>query len=66
MASTDFQVSDCGSICIVTPLTAEAEDWLEASVISDDTQYWGPGVVVEPRYLEDLIEGILSDGLTVS
>jgi hypothetical protein len=32
MASTDFDVSDAGSICIVTPMTEAAQDWLDANV----------------------------------
>jgi hypothetical protein len=66
MASTDFDVSDAGSICIVTPMTEAAQDWLDANVTNDETQYWGPGIVVEPRYLENLVNGIIGDGLTVS
>lgn len=66
MPSTDFHVSDAGSICIVTPMTSEAEDWLDANVIGDETQFWGSGIIVEPRYLESLCEGIIGDGLTVS
>jgi hypothetical protein len=34
-------------------------------VDSPETQFWGEAIVIEPRYLEPIIEGILADGLVL-
>lgn len=60
----DFLVADHGSICILTPLSPDAETWVEEH-IPDDAQTWGPkGIVVEPRYLPDILQGIDEAGLS--
>ena len=60
----DVVVDWHGSIVIVRPKTPEARAWIGQHV-SDDCQYWCGGVVVEPRYLDDLVVGMQADGLTV-
>ena len=63
--TSDFSVSNLhGSICILTPLSDAASEWLDEN-LDPDHQTWGRGVVVEPRYLEDLVAGIAGDGLTI-
>ena len=65
--STDFNVLNAGSVIILTPLTEQADAWVEEKVgINDETQFWGPkGIVIEPRYIKDIIEGILEDDLNL-
>jgi hypothetical protein len=61
----DFTFENHGTICILTPLTDEAEQWVKSYV--DDTgfqPYW-PAVVMEPRYADDVLQGIADDGLMV-
>ena len=62
---THFQVLNCGTICVLTPLTPEADAWVEENVgINDETQFWGKkGIVVEHRYIQPIIEGLLNDKL---
>ena len=60
----DFTLSDQGSICILTPIGEAGETWLSEN-IGDDAMRWGAGVVIEHRYVDDIIEGIQNDGLTV-
>lgn len=60
----DVTVVNHGSIVIVRPKTAEARQWIEDHV-SDDAQWFG-GIVVEPRYLDDLLQGMMADGLVVA
>jgi hypothetical protein len=52
------------SIFLVRPLTAAASDWIETNV-SEDRQYFGNSLVVEPRYVVDLVEGMREAGLAV-
>jgi hypothetical protein len=63
----DFQVLNANSIFILTPLTDAADSWVEERVsLTEETQYWGKkGIVIEHRYISDIIEGILNDGLTM-
>lgn len=61
---TDIMVQNHGSIVLVYPVSSEAREWIEQNV-SDESQWFGGGLVVEPRYVENLIQGMLNDGLVV-
>ena len=62
----DVSIANHGSIVLITPLTPEAEDWIEQNIGSgDEIQYVGKAVVAEPRYVADIISGMQADGLTV-
>ena len=61
----DFTITNHGSIVIIEPLTEAAIDWV-AEHIPEDAQRWGrAGVVVEPRYVGDIVAGIEADGLEI-
>ncbi len=62
---TDFTVLNAGSIFILNPITEKADAWVKEKVgINDETQFWGQkGIVIEHRYIQPIIEGILEDGL---
>lgn len=62
----DFSLLDGGSICLLRPLTDAARAWVEEH-IGEDSGYhpnW-PEVVIERRYVEDILEGVAGDGLAV-
>ena len=62
----DFRVKNEGSLFLVSPVTIEAAKWLEEHCPQDDDhQYWAGSLVVEHRYISDLVEGIENDGLGV-
>lgn len=65
--STDFTVLNAGSIFILNPITEQADSWVKEKVgINDETQFWGQkGIVIEHRYIKDIIEGILEDDLSL-
>lgn len=65
-ADPDVTILDHGSIVILQPNTPEAVDWLEENIGEDNgyQPYW-PKVIVEPRYVDAVIDGMQSDGLTV-
>jgi hypothetical protein len=63
-AEADFEVENQGSIFLLRPNTPAAEQWLDDN-ISDDRQSFGKAVVVEHRYIADIVQGIQNDGLTV-
>ena len=63
--TTDITLADHGSVFLVSPHTPAAEEWLDDHV-DPEAQRWGRnGIVVEPRYVEALTEGIVADGLSV-
>jgi hypothetical protein len=61
---SDFSVRNEGNIFLLTPNTPDAREWIEAH-IPDDAQHFGVAVVVEHRYIADIVAGIQSDGLAV-
>ena len=64
----DFSFQNHGSICILTPLTPAAKDWFSEHLPVDNpqTQFWAGGIVIEPRYVPDIVSGIQSGGLSVA
>lgn len=60
----DFIVSDEGSIFILMPLTPAAREWV-ADFLPQDPMRWAGGVVVEHRYISDIVSGARRDGLVV-
>ncbi|MEE8482807.1 MAG: hypothetical protein V3S12_05590 [Acidiferrobacterales bacterium] len=64
-AKPDFHFFNHGSICTLTAATDDAKLWADEH-LPDDRQIWGAfGSVIEPRYVDDIITGIMADGLTV-
>ena len=60
----DFDFANHGSICLITPRTPAAHDWADAFL--DEHLTWGQcSVVIEPRYVEDIIRAIIEDGMTI-
>ena len=62
---SDVHVIDHGSITIFLP-TSDAGRERVANHIGSDAMRWAGGVVVEPRYLADIIDGAQAEGLVVS
>lgn len=62
---SDFLFTNHGSICILTPLSEAARVWT-VEFIPSEAQTWGDGIVIEPRYAQDILDGVLNDGLTVA
>lgn len=64
-ASPDFIISDHGSAAMLTPRTDEARDWINATLEPEPWQWLGGGVAIEPRYLPQIVEGLIEEGYTV-
>lgn len=58
-------VENHGTIALVRPLDSTAREWLEEHTL-EEAQWFGGALVVEPRYLENLIDGFTADGGEVS
>ena len=59
----DFGVQDEGTICILNLYSQAAKDWAEEH-LPEDRMTWCGGVVVEHRYISDIVDGMLAEGLT--
>ena len=60
----DFRIENHGSICLVHPLNASGRAWMEENIgATNGFQPYFPTVVIEPRYLADILAGIRADRL---
>jgi hypothetical protein len=62
----DFIVENYGSIFLLRPQNGQAIAWVNEHIGADNgfQPYW-PTVVIEHRYIADIVAGIQSDGLAV-
>lgn len=65
MAKPDFFVRNEKTIYLLEPLTDAGREWVREH-LPEDATYWGDSVVVEWRYIRDIVDGIRRDGLKVS
>lgn len=65
MSDRDFTIAGEGTVFVLTPHTKEARDWI-VERISDEHQVWSGGIVVEHRYILDIVDGIRNDGLSIN
>ena len=61
----DIRVQHEGSLALFHMTSGAGERWVKEHVETEETQYWGGALVVEHRYVHDLIEGMRADGLCV-
>jgi hypothetical protein len=62
---SDFIYQHEGTIGLLFPITDAARAWVDEH-ISDDAQWFGHALVIAWRYVDPIIEGIVSDGLEVA
>jgi hypothetical protein len=63
--ASDFQVESHNSVVLIRPLTDAAREWLDEHCPKDgEHTYYAGALVVEPRYLNDLLIRMDNDGLT--
>ena len=63
-AGVDFRIRNEGSIVLLKPISDAAREWVSEH-IPEDAQEWAGAVVVEPRYIADILAGIQDSGLEV-
>jgi hypothetical protein len=63
----DFKLENHGSVFLLRPLNSVAKDWMDEHLPMDspETQFWGSAIVIEPRYIAPIVDGILADGLVL-
>ena len=60
----DFWVLVQGTIGLVRPLTRGANEWIREHV-PHQSQWFGPALVLEQRYIAELLKHMVNDGLRV-
>ena len=60
----DFIVECHGSIFLLRPLTLAASSWIEEN-LPQDRMTFGVAVIVEHRYIADIVRAALADGLEI-
>jgi hypothetical protein len=66
VSQVDFLLEDHGSIFLLSPQTDSACTWIDKHISREGFQPYWPVVVIEHRYISDIVEGIQNDGLVVS
>jgi hypothetical protein len=61
-AKVDFQVVDHGTLFLLYPNTRRARRWVKENLPQDHMRY-ADASVVEPRYINDITDGIRADDL---
>jgi len=61
----DFFVENHGTVLLLRPLTPAANSWVKENLPEDHLTFAG-AVVVEHRYIADIVAGAQADGLEVA
>jgi hypothetical protein len=61
----DAKVENLGSICILQPLSSAGKAWTDENLAVESWQMTGGGIAIEPRMVQDIIDGMEAAGLTV-
>jgi len=67
VSDPDFTLENHGSLFLLRPLNSSAKEWMQEHLPVDnpETQFWGDAIVVEPRYVAPIVDGIVGDGLVL-
>ena len=64
MPDFTFHQEHMSNVCLLTPVSEAANDWV-AEYLPDDVTWFNQSVAIEARYAGDILEGIQRDDLTV-
>jgi hypothetical protein len=62
----DVHIHNNGSVVMVEPVTRRAVAWVATNVGLEDWQWFGGAFACEPRHVDNLVNGMQADGLTVT
>ena len=54
-----FSIENHGTIVLIRPLTDDVDEWLKEHTAG---MWFGNALVVEPRYVGDLVVGMVEEG----
>ncbi len=59
----DFELQNEGTLTLIRPLNENTHEWL-GNMVEEGAQWFGGALVVEDRYVQDLVLGMLDAGFT--
>lgn len=59
----DFRILDHGSIVLIEPLSGAGREWIDENIAEEG--HWAGCIAAERRYVQGIIDGIVSDGLAI-
>lgn len=62
----DVKVENLGSVHILQPLSPAGKAWTDENLAVESWQMIGGGIAIEPRMVQNIIDGMEADGLTVN
>lgn len=65
ITNSDVAVLNEGSIFLFRPNTEAGRNWINDN-IADDAIWHNDSLVVEHRFVQDIIDGMIEDGLLIS
>ena len=66
---SDFRVQDEGTLVVLHPQNDHARSWIDDHLYAPDggePAWWGGGVVIEHRFVNDVLQGLLEEGYILS
>lgn len=60
----DFTLAHHGSISLLQPTSDAGEQWVGEHIPANAPEWCG-GIVIEHRFVDNILDGIAADGLTV-
>jgi len=64
--SADVKIADQGTLWLFWPVSKDAKAWVKENMSISDHMRLGPHFHVEPRFVDNLVQGMTAAGLTVS
>lgn len=64
MNTIDFFVINAFTVILLMPQTDQAKEWVNENLQVQDWQN-KKQIAIEPRYFDDIYEGILNEGMTI-
>ncbi len=65
-AKTDFNIVSESNLFLVYPQNEKARQWILENVQTESWQWFGGGLAVDQREIENLVEGMKDEGFTIS
>ena len=60
----DVRIANHGSVVLLHPQSPTGQAWLDENIGADALTF-GRAIVCEPRYVSDILTGMVADGLVV-
>lgn len=51
------------SVFLLNPITPKAKTWIDENLQLESWQYMGKSPAIEHRYIGDIVDGMIEDGL---